>query len=112
MVPIILVALTVLLNIAAQVVLKISSGSAQSIFGFINQTFFAACLLYGFGLITWTLALKSLPLSSAYPFMALATLGVPLAGFLFLGETITAQQWGFLALVLVGLVGFSWVGAK
>lgn len=106
MVSVIFVALTVLLNIAAQVTLKISSKSGSGFFGFVNFQFIIAAGLYGLGLLTWTLALKNIPLSIAYPFMALAVIGVPIASLLFLGETLSWQQWIFLVLVLIGLVGF------
>lgn len=54
--------------------------------------------------LLWVWVLKSVPLSVAYPFMALAFVIVPLLGFFFLGETFT---WRFLcggALIVSGVV--------
>lgn len=107
MVSVIFVALTVILNIAAQVMLKISGKSDSGFLGFVNFQFMLAAGMYGLGLLTWTLALKNIPLSIAYPYMALALIGVPIASLIFLGEALSWQQWMFLVLVLIGLVGFN-----
>jgi multidrug transporter EmrE-like cation transporter len=112
-VPLTLVAITVLVNIFAQIFLKLSSGGTGSPLAFVNAHFMIASALYGIGLITWTWALKTLPLSVAYPFMSLAIIGVPIASWLILNESLSWQQWAFLTFVVVGQVGFnSFGGAK
>jgi quaternary ammonium compound-resistance protein SugE len=51
-------------------------------------------------------ALKSLPVGTAYAvWVGIGAVGVALAGMITLGESASPARLGFLALVLVGIVG-------
>ncbi len=57
-------------------------------------------------------ALKSLPVGTAYAvWVGIGALGVAAAGMLFLGEAASPLRLGFLALILVGVVGLKLVEA-
>jgi quaternary ammonium compound-resistance protein SugE len=53
-----------------------------------------------------SLSLRSLPVGTAYAvFVGLGALGVALAGMIAFGESASPARLGFLALILVGVVG-------
>jgi quaternary ammonium compound-resistance protein SugE len=55
-------------------------------------------------------ALRTLPVGTAYAvWVGIGALGVALAGILALGESASAPRLGFLALILVGVVGLKLV---
>ncbi len=57
-------------------------------------------------------ALKSLPVGTAYAvWVGIGALGVAAAGMLFLGEAASPLRLGFLALILIGVVGLKLVEA-
>jgi drug/metabolite transporter (DMT)-like permease len=66
--------------------------------------FLFALTIYATATILWILALKRVELSVAYPFMALAFFIVPIAGFLFLGESLTIKTFLGAALIIAGLI--------
>ena len=60
-----------------------------------------------------SLALKSLPVGTAYVmWVGVGAFGVAIAGMLALGENVSAPRLAFLALILVGIVGLKFVGAR
>jgi quaternary ammonium compound-resistance protein SugE len=55
-------------------------------------------------------ALKSLPVGTAYEvWVGIGALGVAIAGIIALGESASPLRLGFLALILVGIVGLKLV---
>lgn len=58
----------------------------------------------GLAALCWMLAVRSLPVAHAYPFMALSFVLVPGGAVLFLGETINAMQAVGLVLIVAGVV--------
>ena len=55
-------------------------------------------------------ALKSLPVGTAYAvWVGIGAVGVAIAGILALGESASPARLGFLALILVGIVGLKLV---
>jgi drug/metabolite transporter (DMT)-like permease len=58
----------------------------------------------GCSTLLWTWILRSVPLSSAYPFMALAFVFVPIICYLFLGETISQRQMAGATLIVAGVM--------
>lgn len=54
--------------------------------------------------ITWSLALERLPLSHAYPFMALSFVLVPLSAMLIFGEPFRPVQLAGMACIVVGVM--------
>ncbi|NOH46632.1 EamA family transporter [Vibrio rotiferianus] len=79
--------------------------SMASLTGFVfNKYLFSALIIYGLATVLWVYALRLVPLSVAYPFMALAFVIVPLLGMLFLNEPF---QWRTLlgtGLIISGLL--------
>ncbi|MBY7783169.1 EamA family transporter [Vibrio fluvialis] len=79
--------------------------STNSLIGFLfNKYLFSALIIYGFATILWVYALRLVPLSIAYPFMALAFVIVPILGAIFLNESF---QWNTLigaGLIMIGLL--------
>jgi quaternary ammonium compound-resistance protein SugE len=60
-----------------------------------------------------SLALKSLPVGTAYVvWFGVGAFGVAIAGMLALGENVSAPRLAFLALILVGIVGLKFLGAR
>lgn len=56
--------------------------------------------------IMLTFALRSLPVGTAYAvWVGIGALGVAVAGIVLLGESVTIARLGFLALILVGVIG-------
>lgn len=69
-----------------------------------NPFLILALVIYGLGTIIWIYLLKSVPLSFAYPFMALTFCLVPLLAWYFLGEPLTWRKGFGTMLVMAGLV--------
>jgi multidrug transporter EmrE-like cation transporter len=63
-----------------------------------------ALALYGAATLLWVRILTTVPLSRAYPFMALAFVLVPAAGYVFFNESITVRYVVGTALIIAGVV--------
>jgi multidrug transporter EmrE-like cation transporter len=107
------VLITVALNVAAQIVLKGAASQTKSIDDVwpIWWQYALALGAYALSVVSWVLALRDLPLSVAYPFMAMAFVAVPLASILLFKESVTIAQWCFLGLLIVAVVGFALTSA-
>lgn len=63
-------------------------------------------------LLLLTLALRSLPVGTAYAiWVGIGTVGVALAGIILLDEPVSAARVAFLTLIVVGVAGFKAVEA-
>jgi multidrug transporter EmrE-like cation transporter len=103
---------TLILNTAAQVILKYSTKVSTSLIpglNFLTWPFVVAMGLYVLSVLTWVQALKEMTLSHAYPIMAATLITVPVFAMIIFKDNITALQWVFLGLALSGLVGFALV---
>lgn len=78
---------------------------------FANKWMFMVLATYGVATIIWTMVLRTLPLSTAYPFVALAFILVPLVGVVMFGEKFTTTQWLGTALIFVGIYLAGGVGS-
>jgi drug/metabolite transporter (DMT)-like permease len=67
-------------------------------------TMWVALALYGAATLLWVRILTTVPLSRAYPFMALAFVLVPAAGYVFFNESITVRYVIGTALIIAGVV--------
>ena len=65
--------------------------------------FYAACLLYAAATVLWVVILTKVPLSAAYPFVALSFPLVVLISWLFLGESPTKGTWAGVLVVATGV---------
>ncbi len=67
-------------------------------------TFYVALSIYGMATLLWIFVLSRVPLMQAYPWMAGATVIVPLLGRLFYNEQVTWIFWVGMAFILAGLL--------
>ncbi len=65
---------------------------------------YAALALYGAATILWIWILSRVPLSRAYPYVALGVVLVPLASILVFGERIRPAFWLGAALIVAGII--------
>lgn len=99
-----------LLISAGQILFKLTSQragglDAAGLIGLARDPYLiAALIIYAFGTLAWVHVLKQVPLTVAYPFMALTFCAVPLLAWLLLGETLTARYALGAALIMTGLV--------
>lgn len=66
--------------------------------------------LYVVSAATWILALSTVPLSVAYPFLGLSYVGIAAISVLALGEWLTPAQWIGLAFVISGVLTVALTG--
>ncbi len=66
-------------------------------------TFYAALALYGGATILWIWILSRVPLSQAYPWVAVGTVIVPLIGVVAFGERVSPVFWLGTALIVGGI---------
>ena len=67
-------------------------------------TFYAALAIYGMATLLWIFVLSRVPLIQAYPWMAGATVLVPLLARFFYNEQVTWIFWVGMTLILAGLL--------
>lgn len=70
--------------------------------------FWVGLVVYGAATLAWLALLRTVPLSVAYPFFALAFFIVPLLSWWLLGETVGPRQWVGALLIGAGV----WVSAR
>ena len=63
-----------------------------------------ALVIYGSTTILYICILQYVPLSKAYPYMALAYVIVPAVSVLFLGETLSTRYLFGIGLIIIGLL--------
>ncbi len=108
---VLLIAICQVLSITAQLSLKAGTRNAvhllRSPVTFLRFAFrpwlWLGGFLYLFGMILWTRVLSLVPLSFAYPFVAIAYVGVILSSQWLLGERVSMRRWIGLAAILLGL---------
>ncbi len=69
----------------------------------------SAFALYGFSSIGWLYILRQVPLSSAYPFLSLTFIVVPLGGYVFFSERLSWYD-ALASLAIVGGICISAFG--
>ena len=67
-------------------------------------SFWLALALYGLGTLLWIFILQTVPLSRAYPFMALAFVMVPLMAMLFFAERLNLTYTVGTVLIVAGVL--------
>ncbi len=102
--------LTPLLISAGQILFKLTSAragaaDAAGLIALLAEPYLIAALaIYGIGTIIWVYVLKSVPLTVAYPFMALTFCAVPVLAWGLLGETLSLRYVIGAALIIAGLL--------
>jgi drug/metabolite transporter (DMT)-like permease len=107
-----LVAFCVCALAAGQIMFKLVSGRTHALMDILSNRetlfiFAAAAALYGASTLAWIVALRSIPLSQAYLFMALGFVIVPVAAHLVFGEPLNLRILFGAALICAGI----WVAA-
>lgn len=113
-----LIAFSVMLA-GGQTLFKLSAASTPSLFtltGFLalltNIWFWLALILYGTATLLWLYILQQIPLSLAYPFVALGFIFVPSIGWLAFHEPLNMYYVFGIVLILSGLGLITVLGAK
>ncbi len=70
----------------------------------VEPFFVSALALYAATTFVWVYVLRHLPLSQAYPFMALSFVLVPLASVLIFHEVLTLRYWIGTAMIIAGMI--------
>jgi multidrug transporter EmrE-like cation transporter len=105
--PSVQLTLSFLLSTVAQVWLKLGAGADghASVFASLQSPWVWLGILATIGsLVTWLNALRSVPLSLAFALAGVIHALVPLASWLWLGETVSGKRWLGISLVIVGVV--------
>lgn len=84
-------------------------GEGAGILGAVPAVAFSPLVVLGlftFGLsaVTWLLVLARVPVSQAYPFVALGIVLTAAGGYLFMGETLSPWRLAGIAAIAVGVV--------
>jgi drug/metabolite transporter (DMT)-like permease len=69
-----------------------------------TPAFYAGITLYGAATLLWVWILSRVPLSQAYPWVAIATVAVPLLASQMFDERVNASYWLGVAFVVLGVV--------
>lgn len=69
-----------------------------------QPTLYAALVLYGIATLLWIWILSRVPLSRAYPFVALGVAFVPLASIIMFGERVRPAFWFGVILIVAGII--------
>lgn len=83
--------------------LVLGRGAAAFMTSIASPPMLAALVLYGAATVLWVYLLHGLPLSRAYPFVALAFAFVPLSSWVFFGDVLGPRYVFGLTLMLAGL---------
>ena len=94
------------LNALAQITIKLLAKTEYSnTLSLLKQwPLYATALLYGLSIVTWFLALRSVPLSVAYPLQALGYVFVTFLAWLLFNEGLQLFQLLALGLIFAGVV--------
>jgi undecaprenyl phosphate-alpha-L-ara4N flippase subunit ArnE len=105
-------ALVVLLGTAGQLALKYALHHDRKVTGvalLLSAGMLAWIVCYAASTLLWLIALRSIPLSQAFPILGVQFALIPIAAWRFLREEVSPAQWAGIAIVVVGvaLVGRS-----
>ena len=92
---------------AGQLLFKLAAGrlAGERIMTLVvNPYLLLGLALYGIATLAWVWELRSVPLSQAYPFMAVSFVLVPIASFFLLGESLSAGKLIGALLISIGIV--------
>ena len=83
--------------------LVIGNGTGPLLRSFVSAPMVAALVLYAAATLLWVYLLHGVPLSRAYPFMALAFAFVPLLSWIVFGDALDLRYAFGVTLILCGL---------
>jgi len=103
-----LIILIVSLISAGQLLFKLASlliVENNPVFGFkVLGVIFLSFLISGIGSLVYISLLRTIPLSIAYPFMALSYIAVPIMSYVFYNDSININYYVGITFVIVGLI--------
>src|ERR1700743_2615480 len=106
--PLLAILITVVCISGGQLLFKITAAranAAHSMFSVdVLMTLLPACVLYAGATLIWVAALRYVPLSVAYVFMALSFIIVPLLSALLFKEVLTLRYFTGLGLIVLGII--------
>lgn len=93
---------------AGQILFKMAASrmrpGTSPILQLMDPMLIAAVLFYGLLSIVWVLIVRQLPLSTAYPFVALSFVFTPLFAFFLLNEKLNANYLFGIAMICAGVI--------
>lgn len=106
-----LILLCQVMSIAAQLALKLGMRNPAELRAspfaplriVLRPWLWTGCLIYLFGMVLWFKVLSQADLSFAYPFGALAFVGVVLSSQWLLHERVSFRRWAGVFIILLGL---------
>lgn len=102
-----LILFTTLALSAGQILFKLaaidSTGAQSALHLLTSWKMILALAVYGIATLAWVYALRSVPLTIAYPFVALAYVIVPVLAHFFLGEVISLRTIAGAAFIVFGV---------
>jgi small multidrug resistance pump len=98
-------AIAILLGIGGQISLKSASVGAASLYAqVLNPLTFVGLMFYGFGAIAYVVALNKIPVSVAFPTVAVSYVIVAVLAHLLWNEPLGWHQLGGIALIGAGVI--------
>ncbi len=95
----------ILLGVAAQLLLKVgATGDGGVVSQFLRPQSIGGLALYGFAAVFYMLALRKIPVTVAFPSVALSYAIIAALGYLWLKEPISAMQITGIAMIMAGVV--------
>ena len=105
--PLALILLSTTLSALAQIAFKfgVSGRGSSHLFSVLfTPEVIIGLALYGIGTLIWLNVLERVELSQAYPFVGWGFALTTIAGWCLFGESLSAQRWIGIALVVGGIV--------
>lgn len=101
-----LILVTVASLAVGQICFKLASPAfvAFSLRSLFSPIFIVALVIYAVATVLWVIVLSRVPLTLAYPLVALSYLIVPLLARTFLGEALQWQSFAGAVVIIVGIV--------
>lgn len=93
----------ILFKVSAQS-LVVDEGFINLLLSFLTWQFVLALLFFASGTLLWVVLLKYVPLSLAYPFVALSFVILPVASHFLFGEPLTPRYFVGLIFFVTGLL--------
>jgi small multidrug resistance pump len=95
--------IAMLAGVGGQVLLKDGAGAPNLVAQMLRPSTLGGLALYGFSAVAYIIALRKIPVSVAYPSVALSYALVGILGHFLFGEPFGLKQIGGLALIIGGV---------
>jgi small multidrug resistance pump len=95
--------IAMLAGVGGQVLLKDGAGAPNFVAQMLRPSTLGGLALYGFSAVAYIIALRKIPVSVAYPSVALSYALVGILGHFLFGEPFGLKQIGGLALIIGGV---------